>query len=174
MKNNQAILRRSFAAFLLTIGMMCSYLNATAQNTEVPDELRKEMAQLNLDLEKALTKKDIGAIVDLYAADATIISPGGQKIQGRKAIAEYWSKMAESGSLTSEIVELGGNSKLLYQVGRWTVIKTENGVQKTITTDVVIVWKRESNFSYKMQLNSTNNPVAVTGKTAASMEAARP
>lgn len=174
MKNIQAILRRSFAALLLTTGMMCSGFHATAQSTELPDELRKEVAQLNLDIEKALTKKDIGTILDLYSEGATIMIPGGQKIQGRKAIADYWYKMSESGQLKSEIIELGGNSKLLYQVGRWTIIKTENGAEKTIATDVVIVWKRERNFSYKMQLNSTNNPVAVTGKTAASMEAARP
>jgi hypothetical protein len=50
----------------------------------------------------------------------------------------------------------------------------ENGVEKIITTDIVLVWKRESNYTYKIQLNSSNNPVATTGSSVESFEAAKP
>ena len=174
MKTTYSLLRRSFAAFLLTMGLMITGNAAFAQSSEVPSDTRTEVERLNHDIEKAIEKKDMAAIVELYSDDATIIVPGGKKIQGRKAIADYWYKMADAKSLKSEIVELGGNSKMLYQIGRWTITKVENGVEKTITTDIVLVWKRENNYSYKIQLNSSNNPVAVNGSTVEPFEAAKP
>jgi len=174
MKTTYSLFRRSFAAFLLTMGMITAGYQANAQSADVPSDTRAEVERLNHDIEKAIAKKNMAAIVELYADDATIMAPGGQKIQGRKAIADYWYKMADATSMKSEIVELGGNSKMLYQVGRWTITKVESGTEKTITTDVVIVWKRENNYSYKIQLNSSNNPVAVHAKANEPFEAAKP
>ena len=63
---------------------------------------------------------------------------------------------------------------MLYQVGKWSITKVENGVEKIVTTDIVLVWKRESNYTYKIQLNSSNNPVATTGSAVETFEAAKP
>lgn len=174
MKTTYSLLRRSFAAFLLTMGLMITGNAAFAQSNEVPADTRTEVERLNHDIEKAIEKKDMAAIVELYSDDATMMIPGGKKIQGRKAIADYWYKMADAKSLKSEVLELGGNSKMLYQIGRWTITKIENGTEKTITTDVVIVWKRENNYTYKIQLNSSNNPVAMNGEAVEPFEAAKP
>ena len=113
MKTTYSLFRRSFAAFLLTMGMITAGYQANAQSADVPSDTRAEVERLNHDIEKAIAKKDMAAIVELYADDATIMAPGGQKIQGRKAIADYWYKMADATSMKSEIVELGGNSKML-------------------------------------------------------------
>ena len=91
-----------------------------------------------------------------------------------KEIADYWLSMMQIKSMKSEIIELGGNSKMIYQIGKWTITKMENGVEKNITTDVVLIWKRENNYSYKIQLNSSNNPVAYQGKAGEPFEAVQP
>jgi ketosteroid isomerase-like protein len=175
MKTAYSFLRRSFAAFMVTMGLVTAGYTTQAQTgNDVSPETRTEVERLNHDIEKAFEKKDMAAIVDLYADDATIIAPGGKKVQGRKAIAEFWYAMANAKSIKSEITELGGNAKMLYQVGKWSITKVENGVEKIVTTDIVLVWKRESNYTYKIQLNSSNNPVATTGSPVESFEAAKP
>jgi ketosteroid isomerase-like protein len=175
MKTAYSLFRRSFAAIAVTMGLLFASTASFAQsNSEISDDVRGQVQELNKDIEKALLKKDYASIVDLYSDDATIMIPGGKKIQGRKEIAEYWLSMMQMKSIKSEILELGGNSKMIYQIGKWTITKMENGVEKSIVTDVVLVWKRENNYSYKIQLNSSNNPVAYNQKTGESFEAAQP
>lgn len=174
MKTTYSFLRRSFATLMVIMGLATGNNLFAQSNSEISSDVKTEVEKLNHDIEKAVLKKDIATIIDLYSDDATIMIPGGKKIQGRKAIAEYWYSVADSKSLKSEIVELGGNSKMLYQIGRWTITKVENGVEKTTTTDVVIIWKRGNDFTYKIQLNSSNNPVASTGSVAEPFEAAKP
>ncbi len=175
MKTTYSLMRRSFATLLVIMGLMNAANTASAQGSgEVPAETRSEIEQLNHVIEKAMSSKDMATIIDLYADDATIIVPGGQKIQGRKAIAEYWYGMSGAKSIKSEITELGGNAKMIYQIGKWTVTKVENGVEKTLATDVVMVWKRGNDYSYKIQLNSSNNPVASTIKKSDVFEAVQP
>ncbi|MBK9399949.1 MAG: DUF4440 domain-containing protein [Bacteroidetes bacterium] len=175
MKTTYSFMRHSFAALLVTMGLLFAGNAATAQgNGEIPADTRAEIEQLNKVIEKSLTAKDFASIIDLYSDDATIMVPGGQKIQGRKAIAEYWYGMTAAKSIKSEITELGGNSKMLYQIGKWTITKVENGVEKSMTTDVVVVWKRGNDYSYKIQLNSSSNPVASAIKKSDVFEAVQP
>lgn len=175
MKTAYSLFRRSFAAIAVTMGLLFASTGSFAQSSsEISDDVRAQVLELNKDIEKALLKKDYSTIVDLYSDDATIMVPGGKKIQGRKEIADYWLSMMQMKSIKSEILELGGNSKMIYQIGQWTITKMENGVEKSIVTDVVLVWKRENNYSYKIQLNSSNNPVAYQGKAGESFESAQP
>lgn len=151
-------------------------LNATTyaqSNTEISKEVRAEVEKLNKSIEQDIANKNISSIIDLYADDATIISSGGKKIQGRKAIAEYWYNLGTATSLKSEIVELGGNGKIIYQLGKWTLTTLKNGIEQTLSSDVVIVWKKNTNYEYKIQLNSSNNAVAINGTPVNSFESAK-
>ncbi len=175
MKTTYSFMRRSFAALLVTMGFMLTGNSLKAQsNSDIAPEIRTEITALNHVIEKSVLSKDFSSIIDLYTDDATIMVPGGQKIQGRKAIADYWYKMSDAKSIKSEIIEMGGNSKMIYQIGKWTVTKIENGSEKTLTTDVVLVWKRGSDYSYKIQLNSSNNPVATLLPAKGVYEAEKP
>ncbi|MBP6512368.1 MAG: nuclear transport factor 2 family protein [Bacteroidia bacterium] len=175
MKTAYSLFRRSFAAIAVTMGLLFASSSSFAQsNTDISSDVKAQVLELNKDIEKAVLKKDYSSIVDLYSDDATIMIPGGKKITGRKEIADYWLSMMQIKSMKSEIIELGGNSKMIYQIGKWTITKMENGVEKNITTDVVLIWKRENNYSYKIQLNSSNNPVAYQGKAGEPFEAVQP
>jgi len=161
MKTSPSSIRLSFVAIMMTIGFAFAGNSSFAQgNSELSSDVKTQIQELNTNLEKTILKKDLSSLPDFYTDDATILLVGGKKIQGRKDIAEYWYSMNQVKSLKSEIVELGGNSKLVYQIGKWTIVKIENGVEKTIVTDVIIVWERENNYQYKIQLNSANNPTA--------------
>jgi hypothetical protein len=46
-------------------------------------------------------------------------------------------------------------------------------VEKTTTSDVVLVWKRMQDYSYKIQLNSLNSSVSTTINNVETLESAR-
>ncbi len=132
-----------------------------AQSTELPNDVRNDIEKLNKEMENSIKTNDMSKVVDLYTDEATIIAPGGQKIHGRKAIADYWYNFSRCKNFASEITELGGNGKMVYQLSKWTFTCVKDGKEVTYSSDVVMVWKRQSNWEYKIQLNSTNNEVAV-------------
>ncbi len=133
-----------------------------AQSTEVPNDVRSDIEKLNKQMENDIKANDMSKVVDLYADEATIIVPGGQKIHGRKAIADYWYNFSRCKNFTSQITELGGSGKMVYQLSKWTFTCVKDGKETTYTSDVVMVWKRQSDWGYKIQLNSTNNEVALS------------
>jgi ketosteroid isomerase-like protein len=164
---------RHLMAMTFAILGLLSASTASAQTSDITPEVRKELEAINHRMEDCILKKDFSTLIDFYTDDATIMVAGGKKIQGRKEIAEYWYALSGTKSLKSEILELGGNGKIVYQVGRWTITTVKDGVEHATTTDVVLVWKRQQNYDYKIQLNSSNNPVASIGSPAAPFEAAK-
>jgi ketosteroid isomerase-like protein len=164
-------LKKFAAAFVMMLSLTAT--SFAQSNSEISADVRAEVEKLNKNIEQDIANKDFSSIVDLYADDATIIAPGGKKIQGRKAIAEYWYTLGTATALKSEIIELGGNGKVIYQLGKWTVTSVKNGVEQITTSDVVIVWKKNTNYEYKIQLNSSNNAVAVNGKSTTPLEEAK-
>lgn len=133
-----------------------------AQNsTEVSKEAREEIENLNKSIEKSILKKALSDVPAMYTDDATILTPGGKKLHGRKEISTFWYDMSNCKEFKSEITELGGSGKMIYQVGKWTMTIEKDGKLTTYTTDVVLVWKRESSYDYKIQLQSLNNTVTV-------------
>jgi ketosteroid isomerase-like protein len=165
---------RNLVAFAMTIMGLLTTSAIQAQSPDITPEVRKELEAINHRMEDCIAKKDFSTLIDFYTDDATLMVAGGKKLQGRKEIAEYWYSLSKATSLKSEILELGGNGKLVYQVGRWTITTVKDGAEHSTTTDIVLVWKRQQNYDYKIQLNSSNNPVASNGITIAPFEAAKP
>lgn len=152
---------------ILTILSVFTSAQLFAQNgSEVSKETRDEIVKLNQSIENAITKKALSDVPAMYVDDATILTPGGKKLHGRKEISAFWYDMANCREFKSEITELGGNGKMVYQVGKWTMTIEKDGKLTTYSTDVVMVWKRESNYDYKIQLQSLNNSVTINEQAA--------
>lgn len=167
-------LRNIVAVVIAVLGMITFSSTAKAQSNDISAETRIDVENLNKQFEVDIKKKDFASIIDLYADDASIVLPGGKKVQGRKAIAEYWYSLSSTTNLKSEIMDLGGNGKIVYQLGKWTITSVKDGVEKTIATDVVLVWKRQQDYSYKIKLSSLNNPLAINPPKVEQYEAVKP
>src|SRR5688572_14420061 len=122
---------RHLLAFTIALLGLFSVNSANAQSQDITPEVRKQVEQMNLKMEECVQKKDFSTLIDFYSDDATIMVAGGKKIQGRKAIAEYWYSLTKATSMKSEILELGGNGKMVYQVGRWTITTVKDGVEQS-------------------------------------------
>ncbi len=174
-KNHSFRTLRNMIASLFTIATLTALsTSANAQTNEISTETRADIENINKQMEMDIKKKDFASIIDMYADDASIVVPGGKKIQGRKAIADYWYSNSTAISLKSEILDLGGSGKVVYQLGKWTVTSVKDGIEKTVSTDIVIVWKRQQDYSYKIQLNSSTNPIALNETKVEPYEAAKP
>lgn len=160
MKTN--LLKKSL--FIVALLSVIATAPIFAQSSDISKETREEIEKLNKSIENAVMKKSLSDVPAMYVDNATILTPGGKKIHGRKEIANFWYDMANCKEFKSEITELGGNGKMVYQLGKWTMTIEKDGKLTTVSTDVVLVWKRESSYDYKIQLQSLNNMVTLAEK----------
>jgi uncharacterized protein (TIGR02246 family) len=103
---------------------------------------------LNTSWNQALNSGDAKALANLYAENA-ILSPGnGQVLTGRAEIEKLFQSFVDAGvhNHTLEIVTVGGNDKMLYQVAKWNANSAEKDGRKPsfggITTSI---FERDSN-----------------------------
>ena len=162
MKTNQ-LFKNALTAILLFTSTVIP-VSIYAQTNDISNDTKIEIEKLNHQMEIAITKKSLGDIAVMYGDDATILTPEGKKLHGRKMIGDFWYSMSNCREFKSEITELGGNGKMVYQLGKWTLTVEKEGKLVTFITDVVLIWKRESNYQYKIQLNSFNNSIALSEK----------
>lgn len=146
-------------AFLLLLTALTIPFGVNAQNTikgDAPDESKQKIHELNQKMAEAFRSGDMVKVAEFYADDATIIIPGGKKIEGRKAIYEYLTTLKNSKDFKLEVSDVNGSGKMLYQVGTVTFTADKNGTPEMHSADQVKVWKRGSDWNYKISVDSYN------------------
>lgn len=143
--------------FLLTALVIPLHLPAQSEiKGDATEDVKQKVRELNKQLEEAFRSGDMVKAVDFYADDAIVIIPGGKKIQGRKAIYEYLGSLKETKDFRLEVTDVNGSGKVLYQLGTVTFSAETNGMLQTHSTDHVKVWKRGSDWDYKISVDSFN------------------
>jgi len=92
----------------------------------------------------AFNAGDGAAIAALYTPDAALFPPGGQRVDGRAAIQEFWQGAIDSGMKADELrpVEVNANGDLAGEVGIFTLsVPGENGTTK-VNGKYIVIWKR--------------------------------
>src|SRR6185295_19014197 len=137
---------KSFAGALLFLlveaGAPFNMYAQTAIKGDATDETKQKINELNQKMAEAFRSGDMVKVSEFYADDATVIIPGGKKIEGRKAVYEYLTTLKNSKDFKLEVSDVNGSGKILYQVGTVTVTADKNGTQETRSSDQVKVWKR--------------------------------
>jgi uncharacterized protein (TIGR02246 family) len=115
------LIPNTFLAAALTLGV---------HNSAVADinKLKSIAESANATWNQALNSGNASALAALYAENA-ILSPGnGKTLSGRTEIAALFKSFVDSGvhNHTLEIIEVGGNENLIYQVAKWNA----NGANK--------------------------------------------
>jgi uncharacterized protein (TIGR02246 family) len=146
------------AAFTLLAVLIIPF-NINAQSSikgDATDDVKQKIQELNQKMAEAFRSGDMIKVSEFYADDATVIIPGGKKIEGRKAIYEYLVTLKNSKDYKMEVSDINGSGKILYQVGTVTFTADKNGTQETHSADQVKVWKRGTNWDYKISVDSYN------------------
>ncbi len=127
--------------------------------TVMAPALQQEIDEVNRAFEHTFNAGDPAAAArGVYSLDARVLPPGGEPVQGREAIAQFWAGAAAEMGIQSvhlatvEVQQLGEGA---WEVGRAT-LGLVGGVQAQVK--YVVVWTRE-NSAWKWHIDIWNaNP----------------
>lgn len=110
----------------------------------IPESVRTSMQQTNALFGSAVVKnREIDALDNIYTADARILPPGADLIQGRSQIKNFWKQAivglgVKDAKLSTVDAEAAGNT--VVEVGR-ADLTLEGG--QTLAVKYVVHWKEE-------------------------------
>lgn len=119
--------------------------------SDVSDQTKEEILKLNSEMETSFLNPDPLKISEFYDDDATIML-NGKQVKGRKELSDFWNGIKDRKDFKMDVRELGGSGKYIYQTGY--VTWTASGEQ--VTKSFMMVWKRLSNYEYKIYLTGLN------------------
>jgi ketosteroid isomerase-like protein len=112
--------------------------------------VKTEIERLNKEMEKAFNANDMAATAAFYSDDAEIVA-SNYLVKGRKNLDDYWLSLKDKGrgwKLT--VIEIGGTGDYVYQLGNSDLNYMVNGKEAKSVTNFVLIWKKQSDNSYKI------------------------
>jgi ketosteroid isomerase-like protein len=110
----------------------------------IPESVRTSMQQTNALFGSAVVKnREIDALDNIYTADARILPPGADLIQGRAQIKNFWKQAIVSLGVKDaklSTVDAAAAGDTVVEVGR-ADLTLEGG--QTLAVKYVVHWKQE-------------------------------
>ena len=116
-------------------------LSATAASA---DDARSSIEETLAAFVAALNGGDAATLAGFYTEDAALLPPGGQRVDGREAIREFWQGAIDGGLTADSLhpVEVFADGDLAGEVGVFVLkVPGENGATK-LDGKYVVIWKR--------------------------------
>jgi len=156
---------KSKVLILLVAGLMIILWATTAltQAEEKKDQVRKAIEEMNLKFGDAMRKADATALAALYTKDATLLPPDREMVQGRQNIEEFRKSTMQRGVkeviLNTVDVSVCGDSAI--EIGNYTLkIQPEGQKPIELSGKYVVVWKLQSDGSWKLHVDIWNSSMA--------------
>jgi len=118
---------------------------------------------MEMELSRALSARDVGHLVSLYADDAALYYADNPPVTGKDAIRETWegilSKPGFSMSTEPLEVEIATRGNLAFSHGAYTTT-TNNATGKTVTADkgeYAVVYRKEPDGKWKIVADNGNS-----------------
>lgn len=151
---------RTLLGVVLTLVLSTS---AYAQYGKKDDggDVRKAIEAANAKFSAAFAKGDAKTIAEMYARDAVVFPPDTEMVRGTAAIAAFWAATMQSGvkgaALTT--VDVGVSGDLAYETGKVVLTIQPEGAAEatTATAKYVVVWKKQADGAWKLQLDIWNS-----------------
>ena len=110
---------------------------------------------------KALGSHDVGAIVALYDADATLLPTFSEKLErGRSAIRRYFDEFVKkrpTGEVVQEHVQELGDGRILC-TGLYNFRVGPGDLRETVTARFTFVWRRKNDDWRIVHHHSSQKP----------------
>jgi len=128
------------------------------------EQLKAHIASQNMKFMAGYANADAAAVALIYATDAVLMPDNAPTVKGRTdieaAMAASFTGPQISLTLNSWSIERKGNTA--YELGDWVIeIKPEGAEPMMDNGDYVVVWQRQENGEWLMQVdiyNSNNLP----------------
>lgn len=121
---------------------------------------RAEIERLGHQWEEAANTGQVERLMEVYAADAVILPPGGPLIEGTATIRELFRQEFETFdtkiAFTTQELEVEGD--LAYRRGTYVWRGTERGSGRVLetTNKFLEIWKRQSDGSWRIAIDTWN------------------
>jgi uncharacterized protein (TIGR02246 family) len=153
-------MKRSLLAALLIV--IATSLVLGQQSSSV----RKAIETNNRRFVEAFNKGDAAAVADMYAAEAKLLPPNSQMIEGKQNIQAFWQVPITAGAKLQALdtVQVDVRGDMAYEVGKYTfTVPQANGQLVTDQGKYLVVWKRQGS-SWKLLLDIWNTSTPVAGQ----------
>lgn len=148
--NCSFFIRRNLKPILTALLVQALVLDTTAQNTK-DSSVTTHIRLLNKQMEAAFNANDMQKLSAFYADDGEIVYDNGYTVKGRSSLDNYWLSLKDKGrgwKLT--VVEIGGSGDLVFELGVSDLKYVQGGRETTSVTNFLVLWKKQSNGSYKI------------------------
>ena len=93
---------------------------------------------------RSIRARDLDAILDLYADDATYMPPGKPAFSGKQALREIWSSYLQRDGFVASYfptIQLSAAGDMAYDIGRYQISMEKEGRPVAFEGKYVVVWK---------------------------------
>jgi uncharacterized protein (TIGR02246 family) len=151
---------RTVVLFVLVVATWSTAYGGPKRKEEGVREARAAIEAANAKFSEAFARGDGKALAAMYTSDAIAFPPDSDMIDGNEAIGEFWKTTRDSGVQSAALttVDVGRSGDVAYEVGK--VSLTIEGAGKERTTAMakyVVVWKRQSDGSWKLHRDIWNS-----------------
>lgn len=148
----------TIVAASLTLVSCTQLLGPETTSETVQQAIEKAAAQFA----EAFNQGDTAAVADFYLTEAQILPPNAPMVSGQEAIQEFWQGFIETTAwreLTLETLKIEHDGRLVYEVGAYTFNFQVKGANQAVTDTgkYLVVWKRQSDRSYKILVDTWNS-----------------
>jgi uncharacterized protein (TIGR02246 family) len=123
-------------------------------------EARAAIEAANAKFSEAFARGDAKALAALYTPDAIAFPPDSEMIRGNEAIGKFWKTTRDGGvqSATLTTLDVGRSGDVAYEVGNVSLtIQPSGKAPTTAAAKYVVVWKRQSDGSWKLHRDIWND-----------------
>jgi len=127
---------------------------------------RKAIETNNSRFVETFNKGDAAAVADMYAAEAKLLPPNSQMIEGRQNIQAFWQIPITAGAKLQALdtVQVDVRGDLAYELGKYTfTIPQASGQSVTDQGKYLVVWKKQGR-SWKLLLDIWNTSSSAPGQ----------
>jgi uncharacterized protein (TIGR02246 family) len=147
-------MRALFIGFLLLL----STLSTFAQKGD--DEIKKHITLLSAEFTGYVNDDNLGKIASFFTADAAIIAPNVEKVDGRVAVRNYYTGIKDSQSnVLTELKKIEVvNDAFAIEHGNYSMVLTKAGGTPFLDKgSYIIAWKKENDGKWRIHLYTYNS-----------------
>jgi uncharacterized protein (TIGR02246 family) len=109
---------------------------------------------------EAFNQRNVGRLIDMYAEDALLLSPGSPEVRGREAIMAGFQELMDAGwnNIALSTVEISSDGGLGYHVGKFAAdVPADDGSSKRETGKYTDIYKRREDGSWQIHVTMFNS-----------------
>ena len=160
---------RSISVFVVSMGLL-GFVAACSQPAQAPPP-KPDLGAIETNIRNqdklwsdAAGAKDLDKTVSFYADDANFLMAGLPLASGKDNIRKSWSALLSNPALVSvsfapTSVHVNEDGDMAYEIGTYELVtKDKKGKQSTEKGKFAVVWKKQADGSWKVEVDSASTP----------------